>query len=332
MRALVETAPPSGLRHCLFMSAPVMLRIALFVVGFATGGAAETIHLFAFDDHALPFKSNLKLMFSEPQKFRGNPVVRAGAPGSVDSAGAVFYGSIIRVGPKFRLWYRAQSDGTTAAGNVVSGARLAYAESEDGLRWVKPEFGLAEFNGNRRNNLLGMPDSLDYSRTEPLSCFVLHEPDDPNAARRYKMAVYGRYYPTAAGRAALRMAPDNVPSSIYPFFSADGLTWTLAMPAPSQNWFDETDVPFPVRNNFEIGGLYKFEDIYYATGQELSPDIFSIRCRPSSLRSRSRMSRRARARCRLTPMGCRMAPFCGLSSSTATAIRCRGIREPMRRS
>lgn len=250
------------------------LAVAIASVVASGLGASDAIQLFAFDDHALPFKSNLKLTFSQPQKYPGNPVVPHGPPGSPDAAGAVFYGSIIRVGAKYRMWYRAQSDRVTAAGNVVAGARLAYAESEDGLRWVKPELGLTEFNGNRRNNLLGMPDSLDYSRTEPLSCFVLHEPADPDPARRYKMAVYGRYYPTPAGRETLQMAPGNVPSSIYPFFSADGLTWTLATPPPRQKWFDETEVPFPVRNNFEIGGLYTFDGLYYVTGQELSPDIF----------------------------------------------------------
>jgi len=247
------------------------------VAAAAPIGAANdaALNLFAFDDHAIAFKSNLKLTFETPEKHATNPVVRVGPPGSVDSAGLAFYGSIIKVGAKYRMWYRAQSDRVTAAGNVVSGARLAYAESDDGINWVKPELGLTEFNGSTRNNLLRMPDSLDYSRTEPLSCFVLHEPDDPDPARRYKMAVYGRYYPTPEGREAARMEPGNVPSSIYPFFSADGLTWTLAVPAPKEGRvFDENEIPFPVRNNFEIGGLYKFDGIYYVVGQELSPDIF----------------------------------------------------------
>lgn len=236
--------------------------------------ASDSVTLFAFDDHSLPFKSNLKLTFETPAKHPANPVLRHGPPGSVDGLGLAFYGSVIKVGDKYRMWYRATSDRTAAAGNVVAGARLAYAESVDGINWTKPELGLVEFNGNRRNNLLGMPAQLDYRRVEPLSCFVLHEPDDPDPARRYKMAVYGRYYPTEAGRAAARMEEGNVPSSIYPFFSADGLTWTLAVPPPRGNAFDETEVPFPVRNNFEIGGLYKFDGIYYVVGQELSPDIF----------------------------------------------------------
>jgi hypothetical protein len=36
---------------------------------------------------------------------------------------------------------------------------------------------------------------------------------------------------------------------------------------------DESEVPFTVRNNFEMGGLYRFEGLYYVAGQELWPDI-----------------------------------------------------------
>jgi hypothetical protein len=234
---------------------------------------AEPVHLFAFDDHALPFKNNLKLTFETPRKHPANPVLARGPAGSVDAVRAQFYGSIIRVGGKFRLWYCALA---TAAvdGNRARTARLAYAESDDGIRWTKPALGLTEFNGSRRNNLLGMPASLDFAKTEPLACFVLHEPADPDPARRYKMAVYGRYFPVVPARYP-GVAADNVPSTIYPFFSADGLTWTLAVPAPKRPWFDETEAPIRVRNNFEIGGLYKWDGLYYVAGQELSPDIFN---------------------------------------------------------
>ena len=31
---------------------------------------------------------------------------------------------------------------------------MAYAESDDGITWRKPELGLSEFNGSKRNNLV----------------------------------------------------------------------------------------------------------------------------------------------------------------------------------
>ena len=240
----------------------------------ARGAGDDTLSLFAFDDHTLPYKNNLKLTFESPQKYPGNPVVAPGPPGSVDAVRAQFYGSVIRIDGKFRMWYCAISD-RHAIGNASTSARLAFAESEDGIHWVKPELGLTEFNGGKRNNLLGMPASLDFTRTEPLACFVLHEPDDPDPSRRYKMTVYGRYYPSPATPRDPGVPADNVPSTIYPFFSADGLTWTLAVPTPRGSAFDETEAPIRVRNNFELGGLYKFDGLYHVAGQALSPDVFA---------------------------------------------------------
>ncbi|HVT73684.1 MAG TPA: hypothetical protein VHD61_11135 [Lacunisphaera sp.] len=248
--------------------------LVLLAGGVVAGLRAGPINLFAFDDVALPYKRNLKLTFEAPHKFPGNPVLAPGPHGSVDAAACSFYGSIIRVGGKFRMWYSAKSDRTISTGNLTPSARIAYAESDDGVHWTKPDLGLTEFAGNRHNNLVALPAGIDYAKTEPLACFVLHEPDDPEPAHRYKMAVYAVYYPSDAERRATGMPADNNPSTILPYFSADGLTWTLALPAPKRPWFDETEVPFTVRNNFEIGGLYKYDGIYCVSGQELSPDVF----------------------------------------------------------
>jgi hypothetical protein len=228
------------------------------------------IHIFAFDDDTIPYKDNLKLTLVSPQKYPGNPVLSPGPEGSVDAVRAQFYGSIIRVGAKYRMWYCAISD-TTAIGSVSTSARIAYAESDDGIHWRKPELGLTAFKGNTRNNLVGMPANLDFSRIEPLVCFVLYEPEEPERSRQYKMAVYGRYYDSADPKQLSHGA--NVPSAIYPFFSADGLNWQLAVPQPKGKWFDETETPFRLHNNFEMGGLYKFDGLYYVAGQEHSPDI-----------------------------------------------------------
>ena len=243
-------------------------------VAFVSSLRAEPTTLFAFDDHSLPYKSNLKLTFEAPQKRPEGPVLRPGPVGSPDAAACSFYGSIIRVNGKFRMWYAAIADRRITMSNVTPSARIAYAESDDGIHWTKPDLGLTEFNGNKHNNLVGLPANLDMAKNPPLAVFVLHEPGDPDPARRYKMAAYTVYYPTPAGRAAAGMPADNYPSTILPFFSADGLSWKLAVPDPKQGWFDETEVPFAVRNNFEIGGLFKFDGIYTVAGQELSPDVF----------------------------------------------------------
>ena len=224
---------------------------------------------FAFDDYSIPYKENLKLTLAVPDKHPSNPVVRPGPPGSVDELAAQFYGSVIRVGDKFRMWYVAISRDKSQGTNKPY-VRIAYAESNDGIRWEKPELGLTSFNGSTRNNLVRMSPDMDYRQMEPLVSLVLYEPDDPDPARRYKMAAYGRY---RSGTRYPEVPADNRPSTIYPYFSADGLDWRLALPTPKANLLDESEVPFTVRNNFEIGGLYRFEGLYYVAGQELWPDI-----------------------------------------------------------
>ena len=43
------------------------------------------------------------------------------------------------------------SDG---AQHTHSGIRVCYAESKDGIHWVKPKLGFREFNGSKENNIL----------------------------------------------------------------------------------------------------------------------------------------------------------------------------------
>lgn len=246
--------------------------LAIHALALACGSTllSAEINIFSFDDHAIPYKLNLKLTLEHPKKFPGNPVVRRGPPGSVDAFRAQFYGSVIHIGNKFRMWYLAASD-AEAVNSVDASFRLAYAESDDGIRWSKPELGLTEFHGNKRNNLVEVSPAIDMRRLGPLSCFVLYEPQDPDPHKRYKMAVYARYYESADPKEVARAR--NIPSTMLPLFSADGFHWRLAIPAPKGPWFTANEVPFPVKNNFELGGLYKFDGIYYVAGQELWPDI-----------------------------------------------------------
>jgi hypothetical protein len=247
----------------------VLLLSLVCLAGTTTSHAAEHV-VFSFDDHAIPFKSNLKLTLVSPDKHAANPVVPRGPRGSVDAFRAQFYGSVIRVDGKFRMWYVAGSD-DGAVNKVDTSFRPAYAESGDGIHWVKPQLGLTEFAGNKRNNLVEITPRLDMARLGSLVCFVLHEPEDKDPSRRYKMLIYGRYYDSTNREKAERQS--NTPTTVFPFFSADGLRWRLAIAPPKGPWFVGSEVPFPVKNNFELGGLYKFDGIYYAAGQEMWPDI-----------------------------------------------------------
>src|SRR5262249_15494405 len=59
----------------------------------------------------------------------------------------------------------------------------AYAVSNDCRRWEKPELGVVEWNGSRRNNLVSLP--IPTAGDGPLTN-VFKDPRDSNPKRRYK--------------------------------------------------------------------------------------------------------------------------------------------------
>jgi hypothetical protein len=109
------------------------------------------------------------------QKFSGNPVLWPEETWEPEMA--TTYGSVIRDGDKFKMWYK-------------SGMGVGYAESADGIRWNKLRLDLTPINGERSNILFTKksktegPDDLPYF----YELFGVHRDDrDPDPARRYKM-------------------------------------------------------------------------------------------------------------------------------------------------
>ena len=216
---------------------------------------------FAFDDYSIPWKDNLKLTLVEAEKYPGNPVISCGPEGTHDSRHVVIYGSVIKVGDKFRMWYLA----TWKTSEAVMSDRdrwrpMCYAESDDGIHWTKPNLGLVEFNGNKNNNIcLIEPESSLMSRVNDFLS-VMYDPDDPDPARRYKIA-YIAHIPRDKFKGGVRNVDlrDKLICSMICATSADGLTWHIVGDRPSVN------------EKFEVSGLYKFGDFYYASGQQISP-------------------------------------------------------------
>ena len=60
----------------------------------------------------------------QPVKHGANPVLRRGAPGTPDAMGVQFYGSILKEGGKYRLWYVAFDDDTKTRWPPRAGGRL----------------------------------------------------------------------------------------------------------------------------------------------------------------------------------------------------------------
>jgi hypothetical protein len=221
----------------------------------ADGGSSAT--LFAFDDHSIPFWQNLYLKMNAATKHPDNPVLRRGRPGEPDSFGALFYGSILRRGNTLRMWYIAYDEESLRAleKRSIYGWRAAYAESTDGIHWVKPSLDLVEFHGSRNNNLVGIdpPDLFGEHLV------VLEEPDDPDPSRRYKMMMTTRW--------------DDSWTSV-PLYSADGLRWKLGLRTKLENYTLPKDDAVLPTTFLEQCGFYKWRGLYHLTGHQVSPHVW----------------------------------------------------------
>ena len=247
---------------------PALAVVACLTACAATVGArgaepdAETV-FFAFDDHAIPLRDNLQLTLVEAQKHPANPVLRCGPEGSPDFGHAIIYGSVIRSGDKFRMWYLGMIQRKLERSNAPGWWRpMCYAESDDGVRWHKPDLGLVELNGSRKNNIcLIESDPPSLGRVNDFLT-VLHEPNDPDPNRRYKCAFIAHlpFAEVRGGRSGIGPNESRWCSFVCAT-SADGLRWKVGGDRPANSGGER----------FEVSGLYRFGGFYYATGQLISP-------------------------------------------------------------
>ena len=67
-----------------------------------------------------------------------------------EGACPVLYGTVLWHEGRFRMWYRSFKE-------YKPPVNICYAESDDGVRWTKPELGLIDFDGSKANNICLQP-------------------------------------------------------------------------------------------------------------------------------------------------------------------------------
>ena len=184
--------------------------------------------LFPFDKWSMPFRYRVRYgLVSATNPYKPHEkILHSGDPKSPDGLGTHYYGTVIRVGDELRMWY-----GGIGEDNGKKGYRMCYAVSTDGINWEKPELGLVEFNGGNKNNLLRFDSEYN---TKMGSILVVHDPDDPDPDRRFKLVIEVNPFINIAA------------------FSPDGLTWT-----------ESSHNPILKHNAVEPGGLMKYNGCYY---------------------------------------------------------------------
>jgi hypothetical protein len=145
---------------------------------------------------------------------------------------ATAYHSIFQDGKLYRMYYRAWQLTVTPTKLDTDDhtTYLCYAESDDGIRWRRPELGLHEFRGSKANNIVipsGRVGGVDVETNSP----AVFKDENPAAAAdaRYKAFLFSR-----------------TPRGLLAFKSPDGIHWSPMSPRPviTDGSFDSQNLAF----------------------------------------------------------------------------------------
>ncbi|HRJ70745.1 MAG TPA: hypothetical protein PLS03_00890 [Terrimicrobiaceae bacterium] len=182
---------------------------ALFLLAPLHAGTASKTLLFV-DEHDILYRSGTMRRLHPLTKYEGNPVVYPEHKWD-NWCGWV---SVVRHPEtgKFQMWYQGYSGKSNTDKRLKS--VVCYAESDDGLKWVKPKLNLFPYYETKETNivLIGAPEGYGDRYCNS----VLYDARDPDPARRYKMVYYDWVSdPGEKGLAGTHVA-----------FSPDGIHWT----------------------------------------------------------------------------------------------------------
>ncbi len=121
---------------------------------------------------------------------------------------------------RYRLYYLGREALTESLrGEQI---RVCYAESEDGLSWVKPELGICAFKGNKKTNII-----LDEKTAPFYDNFMVFMDENPACPPEKRYKGIGDYQHT-----------------LTCFFSADGLHFTVGNRITDRGSFDSLNTAF----------------------------------------------------------------------------------------
>lgn len=159
------------------------------LVAAARIASAETL-LFV-DDHEILYRSGTKKQVHQLEKFKGNPVITPDNP-ELPWEKAIQWVSVHRDAKtgKMQLWYQAFSG--KGAEDKRFKSVVAYAESADGITWVKPKLTLFPYRTRgfdvAETNIVLIGADNGYGDRYANSVVV--HPGETDPAKKYKMAFY----------------------------------------------------------------------------------------------------------------------------------------------
>ena len=139
---------------------------------------------------------------------------------------ACFTFTIFQDGNRYRMYYRGWHFETGKTLEFPRRQVTCYAESLDGIHWYRPNLGLVEFEGSKRNNIL--LDRLPEGK--PVHNLVPFKDDNPEAMPDARYKAFSR----------------DGDKGLYAWKSADGIHWELMADrlVITQGYFDSQNLAF----------------------------------------------------------------------------------------
>ncbi len=164
------------------------------------------------------------------------------------------YHSIFKDGDIYRMYYKAWH--LDLSNKKLDTGRhpifCCYAESKDGIHWTKPDLGIHEYKGSKKNNIILYPGQFKSVNMDPGHPAIFKD-ENPNCP------------PESRYKAILRILK---PLGLLAFQSADGIHWSPMSNKPviTAGAFDSQNLAFwdPVRKEYRAYWRYFSKD--HATG------------------------------------------------------------------
>jgi hypothetical protein len=178
----------------------------------AAPGLAEPIEIgdrrqVFVDKTFLADAKNVEIVVHPPRK-SGEMTVKP--EGSWERGGIGPYSSVLHDGTGYHMWYHAMDTVQWDTGH--GRGSICYATSMDGIRWEKPDIGLIEYQGSRKNNIVFGHGANGVTLGQDGGMVFL----DPKAPADQRFRMVCRFGPEGEG---MRI-----------FSSGDGIHWKLTHP------------------------------------------------------------------------------------------------------
>lgn len=137
------------------------------------------------------------------------------------------YVTVLHDGARYRMYYRGGGD--------LGREYTCLAYSEDGIRWTRPELGLFEVQGSKRNNVIWTGRDKAYCESHNFTPFLDTNPQSP-PEQRWKAVTLTKAPDTGGDR----------PKILLAFVSPDGIRWRKLRDEPiiTDGAFDSQNTAF----------------------------------------------------------------------------------------